>query len=628
MLLTCAPIHADLFELLQRSKRQRDAAAQRQPLGLARPSEEEEAEEAAAAQEGPAVAAGLEGAAARGALGGEPALAAAAATAPAAPVVHATVQAAAQMAAAGMQTEQREQRRVGVQAGRPQLRLFASTAAQAAAPPSTAEAEVQARSRRSGAAQTEPQHVQVASALVQTSGVDAGVQHRAQVARTTAGTQTAARLGLVDRQLQVRGGCLSWLRLHSNGTSCRGGQLLLVAVLDCQPTWQQLAWIALPHQPTCMHLCLRPQVHMVPKVKRTAAVAAQAGSPQVNARLPAAPAGAAVAAPAPAPSAQPAAAGESPTATEAAAAAATASTAAGSSHRTAGGRRQRPVQLVQHQHRAAVRHETEAGLVVTEVDKAAHPTRLAPDRTGVAAAQQRQADAARRRQERERQQQAEQRQQAEQAAVAQQAAAAQGAAVASHKGPAPPPALLPAQPQPQPQVQAGPAAQQPAEAAPQRKRARSVGLEAVQQEQQPQRRLSPVLLAAQKKIREAQLERAAKRLREAPNGAAAAAAAAVQAGAPAPQLHRLAGPVPAQQVQQAAPAQQQAYVVPAPQPQQAVYAPAPQAQHEAPASGPRYAAAPLMRLPKPAQAAAALQQDGEGAERESSPEEEHSPWGW
>lgn len=627
MLLTCAPIHADLFELLQRSKRQRDAAAQRQPLGLARPSEEEEAEEAAAAQEGPAVAAGLEGAATRAALGGEPAVAAAAATAPAAPVVHATVQAAAQMAAAGMQTEQREQRRVGVQAGRPQLRLFASTAAQTAAPPSTAEAEVQVRSRRSGAAQTEPQHVQVASALVQTSGVDAGVQHRGHVGRTAAGTQTSARLGLVDRQLQVRGRCLSWLRLHSNGTSCRGGQLLLVAVFGCQPTWPQLACISTPTNLYAPCAC-RPQVHMVPKVKRTAAAAPRGGSPQVNARLPAAPAVAAVAAPAQAPVAQPAAAGESPTATEAAAAAATASAAGGSSRSTAGGRRQRPVQLVQHQHRAAVRHETEAGLVVTEVDKAAHPTRLAPDRTGVAAAQQRQADAARRRQERERQQEAEQRQQAEQAASAQQAAAAQGAAMASHKGPAQPPALPPTQRQPQPQVQAGPAAQQPAEAAPQRKRARSVGLEAVQQEQQPQRQLSPVLLAAQKKIREAQLERAAKRLREAPNGAAAAAATAVQAGAPAPQLHRLAGPVPAQQVQQAAPAQQQAYVLPAPQAQQALYVPATQAQHEAPASGPRYAAAPLMRLPKPAQAAAALQQDGEGAERESSPEEEHSPWGW
>ena len=118
-------------------------------------------------------------------------------------MAHAAVQVvAAQVAATGMQTEQREQRPMGVQAGRPQLRLVASTAAQTAALPATADAEVQARSRRSGAAQTMP--VEVAIAQVQTAGVDVGVQHRAQVPRTTAGTQTSARLGQVDRQLQVR----------------------------------------------------------------------------------------------------------------------------------------------------------------------------------------------------------------------------------------------------------------------------------------------------------------------------------------------------------------------------------------------------------------------------------------
>lgn len=360
---------------------------------------------------------------------------------------------------------------------------------------------------------------------------------------------------------------------------------------------------------------------MVPKRKHTAAAGAQAGSPQVNARPPAAPAVAAApeaaqSPPAAAAAAQAAAAtlaamGMAAAAARPAGLAATATTAATvSSRSTAGGRRQGPVQHVQHQHRAALRHETEAGLVLTEVDKGAHPTRLAPDRAGVAAAQQRQAEAARRRQEKERQQEEARRQQAERAAAAQQAAPAVAAGMARHPGPEQPPAALPAEPQPQREHGPAAAAEQPAAVAPQRKRARSAGADAAQQEVPPQKRLSPALLAAQKKIRAAQLEQAEKRIREAAD--AGAGAAALPAGAAPPQLHRLAGPA-----QQAAPPQPQVYVPPAHQPQQA-----------APASGPRYAAAPLMRLPQPAQAAAALEHVGEEGERECSPEQEHSPWGW
>ena len=188
----------DLSELLQRSKRQRGMPGQRQQLGLARRSEEEEAEaEEAAAGEAaaePADVAMEEGAAAAEAgVAGE----AAAGAAPPAP------SAAAPVAAAETQTEQREEQPRAVQAGRPQLWLVASTAAQTAALPTTVHAGMQARSRRSGAAQTLPPLVPMAAAAAQTAGVDAGMQHRAQAPSRSAGTQTSAGLGKVDRKLQV-----------------------------------------------------------------------------------------------------------------------------------------------------------------------------------------------------------------------------------------------------------------------------------------------------------------------------------------------------------------------------------------------------------------------------------------
>ena len=282
--------------------------------------------------------------------------------------------------------------------------------------------------------------------------------------------------------------------------------------------------------------------------------------------------------------------------------------------------------------------EREEGMEVAELARDVRPTRLAPDRAGVAAAQQRQAQAAQRRQERERQQQQPKDEQEEveggQGLEPQQAPAKKQARHMPHReqrqprGPEAPsrPASAPAAPAAPP---AAPARRKQLDLVsvkqPEgRKRAAPPSRELPLQplpplQQQPGKQLSPLLLAARRKIQDAYHARLQQQ------GQAQ--------GLPAPQAPAAEHERPAKRQRSMPAAAEAAPLHRAPGEPQQLQWPL-MAPHAQPYQQQRHPsmerlAPPLMRLPVPQpQPPPAPGAVTAARERSNTPEQEHSPWGW